>query len=152
MRPDITKISRAVGEIKRRSVFRVGSVYLITAVSLAALAADVLPTFGVSDLAIRFTMIGLFVGLPVAIILAWFFELSTEGVKFDPGFPANQETVTLFSDGNALLSVAVEQNGNWKTREFNNSFTLGRSPSPDIHLDNPSVSRRRARVYITFSI
>lgn len=146
MRPDITRISRAVGEIKRRSVFRVGSVYLITAAGLAALAADVLPTFGVSDMAIRFMVIALFVGLPVAVILAWFFELSTEGVKLDPGFPANQETVTLLSNGNAHLTVAVERNGQWQTKNFNNSFTLGRSPGTDIHLDNPSVSRRHARV------
>ena len=148
MRPDITRISRALGDLKRRSVFRVGSFYLITAAGLAALAADVLPTFGVSDLVIRFAVISLFLGFPLAILLAWFFELSTEGVKLDPGVAAEQETITLFSDGNALLTVAVEQDGRWETKGFNNNFTLGRSPSTDVHVDNPSVSRRHARVFL----
>ena len=147
MKPDIARISRAIGEIKRRSVFRVGSVYLITAAGLAALAADVLPTFGVSDLAIRIIVIALFLGFPLSLLLAWFFELSAEGVKVDPGVYAEQETATLFFDNNAQLSVSVEQDGRWETRGFNNSFTLGRSPGTDIHVDNPSVSRRHARVY-----
>jgi len=146
VKPDITKISRTVGDIKRRSVFKVSSVYLITAAGLAALAADVMPTFGVPDWAIRFTVLSLFLGLPVAVILAWIFELTNEGVRIDPGIPKNQDTLTLFSNGKAHLSVAVEKNGRWETRDFNNSFTLGRSPSTDIHVDNPSVSRRHARV------
>ena len=147
MKPDITKISRAAGEIKRRNVFRVGSVYLITAATLAALAADLLPTFGIPEWAVRFTVISLFLGFPIALLLAWFFELNASGVNLDPGISAEQSTVTMFADGRTHLSVAVEKNGRWETRGFNNSFTLGRSPGTDIRIDNPSVSRRHARVF-----
>jgi len=148
MKLDINKISRTAGDFKRRNVFKVGSVYLITIATLSALAADLLPTFGVPDWVVRFTVVILFLGFPVALILAWLFELNTEGVKIDRGNSEDQEAITLFSGNQTHLSVSVENNGRLETTGFNNSFTMGRSPGTDLQINNLSVSRRHARVFL----
>lgn len=144
----ITRISRTARELKRRKVFRVGSVYLVSAWGLSMGASELLPTFGVSEVGVRFFIIALFVGLPIAILLSWVYELGPEGIKIDQGpvSGVDSDTPTVFSGGQGHLTISVERDGQWDSRTFTNSFTIGRNPSSDICIDSPSVSRRHARV------
>jgi len=147
MKTIITEFSRIAGEIERRNTFRVGSIYLITAATLSALAADLFPAFGISDLTVRITVTALFVGLPFALILAWIFELTPEGIQVDAGSALEQDTIALFSEQDAQLNVVIKKEGRRETIGFNNGFTIGRSHDADIHVDDPSVSRQHARVF-----
>jgi len=145
MQAVITRISKMVGELKRRKVFRVGSLYLVTVWGLSLGAADLLPAFGVPDWGVRFLVITLFLGFPVAIVLAWAFEVRPEGVVIDPG-PSPDAPTTLIKRGRPHLSISWTEGGNTITRSFNNNLTIGRNPASDICIADGSVSREHAQI------
>jgi TolB-like protein len=68
-------------ELKRRNVFRVGAAYLVLAWLLIQIAVAVFPTFGAPGWVTRSIIIVLVMGFPIALILAWAFELTPEGIK-----------------------------------------------------------------------
>ncbi len=72
-------------ELKRRSVFRVGAVYLAAAWLLLQLVATVAPILALPAWVERLFLLLLAVGFPIAVILAWGFELTPDGLKRDAG-------------------------------------------------------------------
>lgn len=70
-------------ELKRRSVFRVGVAYLVTAWLLLQVGDIAFDFFEVPNWVGRLLIAFLVLGLPVALILAWAFELTPEGIKRD---------------------------------------------------------------------
>ncbi len=72
-----------LAELKRRNVFRVGVAYAIVAWLLVEVASVVLPALHLPDWTLTFLIIVIFAGFPLAVILAWAFELTPEGIKRD---------------------------------------------------------------------
>jgi TolB-like protein len=72
-----------IKELKRRNVFRVGAAYVVVAWLIAQVSDLVLANFGAPDWVIKTVLYLLAAGLPVAVILAWAFELTPEGIKLD---------------------------------------------------------------------
>ena len=70
-----------IEELRRRNVFRVSIAYLAVAWLLLQVADIVLPVFGVASWALRAMIIVFAFGLPVAIGIAWAYELTPDGVK-----------------------------------------------------------------------
>ena len=70
-------------ELKRRSVFRVGLAYLAAAWLLLQVAEMVLSSFAAPAWIIQTLIFSFAVGFPVALLLAWFYELTPEGLKAD---------------------------------------------------------------------
>ncbi len=68
-------------ELKRRNVFRVAVAYLITAWVLLQIADLVLQNIHAPDWVIQAFMLALGLGFPVAVIFAWAFEMTPEGIK-----------------------------------------------------------------------
>lgn len=68
-------------ELKRRNVFRVGLAYLITAWLLLQVVDLVLENINAPDWIMQVFMLALAVGFPVALVIAWAFELTPEGLK-----------------------------------------------------------------------
>ena len=75
-------------ELKRRNVFKVGSAYVVVAFVLAQVADLVLPTFNAPDWVNQTIFFMLALGFPIALFLAWAFELTPAGIKPDPGLKA----------------------------------------------------------------
>jgi len=73
--------------MKRRSVFRVGLVYLAAAWLLLQVAATVAPILDLPAWFEKGVLLLLAIGFPVAVILAWAFELTPAGVQRDSGAP-----------------------------------------------------------------
>src|SRR5881227_3681588 len=72
-------------ELKRRKVFKVGAAYLIVA-WLAVQAASIgFPAFDAPPWALRIFILIALLGFPVAVVLAWVFDVTREGVKVDAG-------------------------------------------------------------------
>jgi TolB-like protein len=69
------------GELKRRNVYKVAIAYAIVAWLLIQIATQVFPFFEIPDWAVRLVVLAIVVGFPIALILAWAFELTPEGVK-----------------------------------------------------------------------
>jgi len=70
-----------IAELKRRNVFRVGVAYAIVAWLLVEVASVVLPTFKAPDWVMQVFTFLVILGFPLALILAWAFELTPEGIK-----------------------------------------------------------------------
>ncbi len=68
-------------ELKRRNVFRVAVAYLVTSWLLLQLADLVLENIHAPDWVIQSIMLVLALGFPLAVIFAWAFELTPEGLK-----------------------------------------------------------------------
>jgi len=69
------------GELKRRNVFKVGAAYVVVAWLLIQVTDIVLPTFSSPEWVGQTITFVLILGLPVAVILAWAFEITPDGVK-----------------------------------------------------------------------
>ena len=68
-------------ELKRRNVYKVAVAYIVAGWALSQGIAQVLPVFDIPNLVIRLIVLLIIVGLPVALILAWMFEMTPEGIK-----------------------------------------------------------------------
>lgn len=68
-------------ELKRRNVFRVGIAYVVSTWLLLQVADVVLNNFEAPAWLFRTILLVLVIGLPVALLLAWAFELTPEGIR-----------------------------------------------------------------------
>ncbi len=68
-------------ELRRRNVFRVGVAYAAIGWLLIQVADVVFPLFGAPDWVLNILVVVLLLGLPAAVVFAWVFELTPEGVK-----------------------------------------------------------------------
>ena len=68
-------------ELKRRNVFKVGVAYAIVAWLLIEVVATVFPLLTLPDWSARFITVVILIGFPIAVFLAWAYELTPEGIK-----------------------------------------------------------------------
>jgi TolB-like protein len=73
-------LSNFFAELKRRNVYRAAVAYGVVAWFLTQLTTQVFPFFEIPNSAVRFVVIALAVGFPIAMLLAWLYELTPEGV------------------------------------------------------------------------
>jgi TolB-like protein/Flp pilus assembly protein TadD len=75
-------------ELKRRNVYKVAVAYAVAAWLLIQIATQVFPFFEIPNWAVRLVVVLLALGFPVALILAWAFEITPEGIKRESEIPA----------------------------------------------------------------
>ena len=80
-------------ELKRRNVIRVGIAYAVAAWVLVEVSSVLLPTFDAPAWIMRAVVLVLVGGLPVALLVAWMFELTPEGVKREDNVDTADEAV-----------------------------------------------------------
>src|SRR5438876_5591187 len=68
-------------ELKRRNVYKVAIAYGVVAWLLMQVASQIFPFFEIPNWAVRLVVLLLIIGFPVALVLAWAFELTPEGLK-----------------------------------------------------------------------
>jgi TolB-like protein/Tfp pilus assembly protein PilF len=68
-------------ELKRRNVYKVAVAYAVVAWLLIQIATQVFPFFEIPNWAVRLIVLAIVVGFPIALVIAWAFELTPEGVK-----------------------------------------------------------------------
>ena len=68
-------------ELKRRNVIRVGFAYIIVGWVIAQIAEFAFENFGAPDWVLKSVVVVLLLGLPLALLFAWAFEMTPEGLK-----------------------------------------------------------------------
>ena len=68
-------------ELKRRNVYKVAVAYVVAAWLLVQVATQVFPFFEIPNWAVRLVVLVLILGFPIALVLAWAFEITPEGIK-----------------------------------------------------------------------
>jgi TolB-like protein/Tfp pilus assembly protein PilF len=66
-------------ELKRRNVYRAAVLYGMVSWLLIQIATQVFPFFEIPNSTVRFVVIGLVSGFPIAMLVAWLYELTPEG-------------------------------------------------------------------------
>ncbi len=97
-------------ELKRRKVMRVAITYAVVAWLLIQVSATVFPQFDIPDWGARFVTLLLVIGFPVALIIAWAFELTPDGIKTTKAADEGREE--------APVSKKQERKRNWLTIGF----------------------------------
>lgn len=93
-----------IAELKRRKVFKVGAAYLVVA-WLAVQAMSIgLPAFDAPPWALRIFILIALLGFPIAVVMAWVFDVTPEGVKLDADASG---TKRLFAVAGLLIVLAV---------------------------------------------
>ncbi len=75
------KIDNFLSELKRRNVYKVAVAYIVAGWALSQGIAQVFPVFDVPNWTIRLIVVLIIIGFPIALVLAWAFELTPEGIK-----------------------------------------------------------------------
>ena len=68
-------------ELKRRNVYKVAVAYAVVAWLLMQVASQIFPFFDIPNWVVRLVILLLVIGFPVALIIAWGFEVTSEGIK-----------------------------------------------------------------------
>jgi TolB-like protein len=79
-----------ISELKRRNVFRVGTAYAVVAWVVMQVVDIVLPTFDAPRWVNQTLLFLIILGFPFALVLAWAFELTPDGIKPTTEVPAEQ--------------------------------------------------------------
>jgi TolB-like protein len=69
------------GELKRRNVYKVAIAYVVVAWLLIQVATQVFPFLEIPNWAIRLVIMLIAIGFPIALVIAWAFEATPEGIK-----------------------------------------------------------------------
>jgi len=69
------------GELKRRNVYKVAVAYIVAGWALSQGIAQVFPVFEIPNWIIRLIVLLIIIGLPIALVLAWTFEITPHGIK-----------------------------------------------------------------------
>jgi TolB-like protein len=81
-------------ELKRRNVYKVAVAYAIVGWLLVQIATQVFPFLEIPNWVVRLVIVLVAIGFPVALVIAWAFELTPEGIKrtedVDPAASARQ--------------------------------------------------------------
>jgi TolB-like protein/Tfp pilus assembly protein PilF len=75
------KIDNFFAELKRRNVYKVAIPYAVVGWLLVQIATQVFPFFEIPNWGVRLVVLAVVTGFPVALALAWAFELTPAGIK-----------------------------------------------------------------------
>src|SRR5436305_1826598 len=68
-------------ELKRRNVYKVAVAYAVVGWLLVQITTQVFPIFEIPNWASRLIVLAIIIGFPIALVIAWAFELTPEGLK-----------------------------------------------------------------------
>src|SRR5262245_14785791 len=68
-------------ELKRRNVYKVAVTYAVVAWLLMQIASQIFPFFEIPNWVVRLVILILIIGFPIALIIAWAFEVTPQGIK-----------------------------------------------------------------------
>ncbi|MEO5722496.1 MAG: tetratricopeptide repeat protein [Chthoniobacterales bacterium] len=68
-------------ELKRRNVYKVAVAYTVVGWLLIQVATQVFPFFEIPNWSVRLIVLAIVLGFPIALIIAWAFELTPDGIK-----------------------------------------------------------------------
>src|SRR5437879_7577956 len=97
-------------EVRRRKVYRVAAAYIIAAGGIIQLASAAFPAWELPNWALRLVIVALLMGFPIALILAWVYDITAQGVRATPtpampGSHRRRNVVMLVTTG--LISSAA---------------------------------------------
>jgi TolB-like protein/Flp pilus assembly protein TadD len=94
-------------ELKRRHVYRVAIAYAVVAWLLIQIATQVFPFFEIPNWIVRLVVLVAVLGFPIALIIAWAFEMTPQGIKRAENIAPNEYVPHWSARRFAALIVAI---------------------------------------------
>ncbi|MEE9253773.1 MAG: tetratricopeptide repeat protein [Pseudomonadales bacterium] len=94
-------------ELKRRNVVRVATAYAVVAWLVIEVASVVLPIFEAPDWILQVLTFLVILGFPLALVFAWAFELTPEGLKWDKDVDRSESTAKKSGRRLNFITIAV---------------------------------------------
>src|SRR5213596_3533902 len=97
-------------EVKRRKVYRVAVAYIIAAGGIIQLGSAAFPAWELPNWALRLVIVLLLVGFPIALILAWAFDVTPQGIRATPDVAVprtHRRNVIMLATAGVVMSAAV---------------------------------------------
>jgi len=97
-------------ELKRRNVFRVGIAYAVSSWVLLQVVDLVLENIEAPPLVMQVFMLALAIGFPIALIFAWAFEMTPEGVRLEKHVDRSQSITHLTAqrmNRNIIIALVI---------------------------------------------
>jgi TolB-like protein/Flp pilus assembly protein TadD len=98
-------------EVKRRKVYRVAATYIIAAGGAIQLASASFPAWELPNWALRLVIVLLLLGFPIALMLAWAYDITAQGVQVTPTTPAHgrhrRRNVIMLVASGVVISAAA---------------------------------------------
>ena len=82
--------SNFFAELKRRNVYKVAVAYAVVGWLVIQIGSTVLPTFHAPEWVAQVLVVFVLLGFPIALVLAWAFEITPEGIKLESELPPNE--------------------------------------------------------------
>src|SRR6059058_3026263 len=96
-------------EVRQRKVYRVAAAYIIAAGFVIQIGSAVFPAWELPNWTLRFVVVLLLIGFPIALILAWAYDVTPHGIQATPAPPGThrrRNIVALTAIGLAISAVA----------------------------------------------
>src|SRR6478752_2399755 len=96
-------------EVRRRKVYRVAAAYIIAAGFIIQIGSAVFPAWELPNWTLRFVVMLLLVGFPIALILAWAYDVTPQGIQATPKIPGahRRRNLALLVAGGTIISIAA---------------------------------------------
>ena len=114
-------------ELKRRNVYKVAVAYAVVGWLVIQVSSTVLPTFHAPEWVVQTLVVLVAIGFPIALVIAWAFELTPEGLKRAEDVdlaikrrPKSHAWIYVVAVG-AVLSIGLFMLGRYGFREKNSS-------------------------------
>jgi TolB-like protein len=78
---DRMDLRNVLAELKRRNVYKVAVAYAVVSWLLMQIASQIFPFFEIPNWVVRMVVLLLVIGFPIALVIAWAFEVTPEGIK-----------------------------------------------------------------------
>jgi len=75
-------------EVKRRKVYRVAAAYIIAAGFIIQIGSAIFPAWELPNWTFRLVVVLLLIGFPIALILAWAYDVTPQGIRATPATSA----------------------------------------------------------------
>ena len=116
-----------LAELKRRNVYKVAVAYAVVGWLVIQVSSTVLPTFHAPEWVVQTLVVLVAIGFPIALVIAWAFELTPEGLKRAEDVdlamkrrPKSHAWIYVVAVG-AVLSIGLFMLGRYGFREKNSS-------------------------------
>src|SRR4029079_7913102 len=96
-------------ELQRRKVYRVAAAYIIAAAFIIQIGSAVFPAWELPNWTLRLVIVLLLAGFPVALILAWAYDVTPQGIQATPKIPGahRRRNLALLVAGGTIISIAA---------------------------------------------
>ncbi|HEY4283070.1 MAG TPA: tetratricopeptide repeat protein [Chthoniobacterales bacterium] len=96
-------------EVQRRKVYRVAAAYIIAAGFIIQIGSAVFPAWDLPSWSFRLVVVLLLIGFPIALILAWAYDLTSKGIEVTPEAPAThrRRNIAVLGASGIIVSAAA---------------------------------------------